>query len=180
MWSLRTTLQTFSQGGHLPAGFQASRGVRQLFPVVQTGGISISSLKNFLYSQTGRVVLEAIAANFYVGADGAGNWVLQGGITVGTEPGGEDCKWGAGFVFQFSRDSTGHGLVATGDFNPTLATESQWSSISSYKGRAIRGLRPTGPTCSPKGSSSISPMPPVSIACRIPRPCCRGLTAPGC
>jgi hypothetical protein len=118
MWSLRSTLQTLAKGGHLPAGFQPSRGLRLLFPLEQSADLSLSVLQKYLYSQTGRVVLEAIATSFCVAADGAGNWLLQGSMTAGTEPGGEECKWGAGFVFRFSRDATGHGFVATGDFNP--------------------------------------------------------------
>src|SRR5579884_789284 len=73
--------------------------------------------------------------------DSRTNWVLLGSITAGTEPGGEECKWGAGFVFQFSRDSTAHGFVATGDFNPSADLQSATAPDKKYGHVAENRLR---------------------------------------
>jgi hypothetical protein len=109
MWSVGETLQSLDQGGHLPAGFDANPGIRSLFPAGQSD-ITISLLQKYLYFRTHEVDLENIDAQLTVSADGAGNWQLKGRII------GNNCKWAAGFVFLFSKDSTAHGFVATGDY----------------------------------------------------------------
>jgi hypothetical protein len=106
MWSLSSALQSLGKGGHLPAGFESSRGIRPLFPAGRPGGVSISLLKNYVFSQTGEGSFEEYTYSLFVGADGAGNWVFQGALS-----GGQSCSWAAGFVFLFPGHGTGHGCV---------------------------------------------------------------------
>lgn len=134
MWSLHTTLEALGKGGHLPFGFQAAKGIRSLFPRVQRSGVSISLLKKYLYSRTGQAGTGSINAQFYVGADGAGHWALAGNITSGG-----DCRWGAGFVFQFSDSNSGHGFVATGQYDAAVEGELPSPSVLNF---SVTGLDP--------------------------------------
>jgi hypothetical protein len=88
MWRLSSTLQTLGNGRRLPAGFRAARGIRSLFPSRWPNELSLSLLQNYVYSQTGWVILEAVKVDLFVAAAGAGNWILQGAMKAGTEPRG--------------------------------------------------------------------------------------------
>jgi hypothetical protein len=126
MWSLSQTLQSLAQlhseearplfpNGHLPDSFDASKGIRQLFPTSQP--ISISALKNYLFSLDTQIGApsESTDANLSVRADGAGNWLLAVSFVFQGSPANINPRFGAGFVFAFSADGAGHGFVATGD-----------------------------------------------------------------
>jgi len=95
--------------GHLPDTFDPSQGLRSLFP--SASAIRLSWLAKYLYSIDGVSATQNLSAHFNVRADGAGNWCLRVLIeTVG------EGRCGSGFVFMFSADGAGHGLVSTGDY----------------------------------------------------------------
>jgi hypothetical protein len=115
MWQLRQTLEGLAQQGHLPPGFDASKGILGLFPGAEPKPINISLLRNYVFSSSGTASLSDIAGRFTVRADGAGNWAIGCAIDH-PAAGGGDGRFGAGFVFGFSSNAEGHGFVQTGDY----------------------------------------------------------------
>jgi hypothetical protein len=94
--------------GHLPNSFDATKGIKSLlFPAAGVNA-KMSSLSQYLYSQSGTVSLSNCTGSFYVRADGAGNWALVAAVS-GSSP----QKIAAGFVFMLSTDVNGHGCVST-------------------------------------------------------------------
>jgi hypothetical protein len=111
MWSLKQTLADLAayppnSYNHLPENFDASKGIRSLFPPGQT--ISITALKNYVISYTGSVQTpEGNSAQMIVIADGAGRWGV--GAVPSLDP--LAISWAGGFVFKYSNDQNGHGYV---------------------------------------------------------------------
>jgi hypothetical protein len=138
MWSLKQGLASIQN--HLPAGFNASRGVKSLFPHGYTG--SVSALKGYVYSAyarlgtsynfgdnggppnylTGTSIVES-SANTYVMADGAGRWFfswLWGNVKYPAYLSSFFIQ--SGFVFHFSNDGNAHGFVDTSQPQPNMST----------------------------------------------------------
>jgi hypothetical protein len=114
MWSLSEKLGLIAS--HLPSGFQASSGIRQLFPA--GGSRSISLLDYYVYQwDTGiNPMLDPYPQRCeFVGADGAGRWFFgwnpddagNTAVLVDNE------RAQAGFVFRFSNDGKARGYVDT-------------------------------------------------------------------
>lgn len=110
MWSLKQTLANLAAYppngyNHLPAGFDARKGIRSLFP--RDKPCNISSLKNFVFSITGSAQTTTSSAQMVVIADGAGRWGI--GAVPSLDP--LSISWAGGFVFNFSNDGNGHGYI---------------------------------------------------------------------
>jgi len=114
MLSLRQTLKnfsSFSEGfpqGHLPAGFDASKGIRSLFPA-SVVPVSLSLLSSWVTSSSGTTATSIITGNFTIEADGTGNWFFS--VTLKVVGGDSFLEAAAGFVFGFSDDKLGRGFV---------------------------------------------------------------------
>ncbi len=102
MFSLRQFLAT--NLNHLPTGFDAQLGIRQLFPIGYSGSIGI--LQRYVFRCTYSYSLEKSAGQWVVGADGDGRWVFAVLINSG------DTNWSAdlSFIFEYSNDNAGHGF----------------------------------------------------------------------
>jgi hypothetical protein len=147
MFSLKTTLQdlaalppmppTYSEevalgiepaprtvypNGHLPSSFDATKGIRSLFPAGEN--VKLSSLSQYLYAQSGTTSVSGCTGTFYVRADGAGNWALVAVVS------GSPWQLGVGFVFMFSNDGNGHGITSTAKQGPDLAFNDAWSVVA--------------------------------------------------
>jgi hypothetical protein len=109
VFSLRTRLNELK--GHLPHGFDATKGVRSLFPGNYSD--SIMGLKSYVFLyDTGSSVSDVQA---WIGADGSGQWFLgwwnDGVVQVGA-------GFRSGFVFYYSDDGIGHGYVDKSGYTP--------------------------------------------------------------
>jgi hypothetical protein len=102
MWSLGNTLHGLAKHGSSSPWLSGQPG--HSFAL-------FAGAKELCIHRSGRVVLEAIATTFLMCRWSGKIGARQGSMTTGTEPGGEECKWEAGLVFEFSHDSTGHGFV---------------------------------------------------------------------
>jgi hypothetical protein len=118
MWSLARWLASLAKTDHLPEGFSAANGIRSLFPS-GLGASSITLLKNYLYAQDCTVSTSEITGAYRIRADGSGRWLFQGFIAGVGAPNNWQQKdqtlgaYGAGFVFLFSTNRSGHGAVLT-------------------------------------------------------------------
>ncbi len=130
MWSLKQGLALVHS--HLPAGFDASHGIKLLFPAGYSG--SISPLKGYVFSAYARLgayygfggkpgtssyipdsVLVESVADTYVMADGTGRWYFS---WLGQNLQFNSAEMTSffiqsGFVFHFSNDGNAHGFVDT-------------------------------------------------------------------
>ena len=130
MWSLKQGLALIQS--HLPSGFDASHGIKSLFPAGYSG--SISALKGYVFSAYAQLgayygfggkpgtssyipdsVLVESVADTYVMADGAGRWYFS---WLGQNLQFNSAEMTSffiqsGFVFHFSNDGNAHGFVDT-------------------------------------------------------------------
>jgi len=123
-WSLAQWLDNAAKNHHLPEGFSARHGIKSLFPP-ESGAVGLSLLQSYLYSSDGSgetpgpdsQQTPVVQCSFNVRADGAGNWLFAAWITsYPSEIPTPDFngQYGAGFVFSYSTDSNGHGIIETG------------------------------------------------------------------
>ena len=109
--------------GHLPDGFDASRGIRSLFPPGKSVGLS--SLRRYVYSVEGWAATGELYPTYSVRADGAGNWCLR--VLISTTGNG---RFGAEVVFAFSTDTQGRGIVATGNYGGGISGSDDGIGVS--------------------------------------------------
>lgn len=76
MLSVVGSLRSWQSGGHLPPGFDAAQGLRQLFPRGLTARLSWLARYVVTVESTGQT--DSAVAMQVVGADGAGNWTYHG------------------------------------------------------------------------------------------------------
>jgi hypothetical protein len=112
MLSIRDQLKllaNYTDGfNHLPPGFDATKGLRTLFPPNKAA--SLSALKNYVLTFSGsQQTPGGVAATYQITADGVGRWGFLFSVTNGQSSG----LFGGGFVFAFSDDGFGHGWVLT-------------------------------------------------------------------
>jgi hypothetical protein len=145
MWSLKLGLARIEN--HLPSGFEASHGVKSLFPQKYTG--SVSALKDYVYSAYARLSTDydfgnnggppnylpnssvvKSSANTYVMADGAGRWFFSWVAWNVQYPSHLFSFFiQSGFVFHFSNDGNAHGFVDTSNPQPNEVTGSPYYNL---------------------------------------------------
>jgi hypothetical protein len=105
---LRTTLQTIEK--HLPAAFDAQQGIRSLFPEPMLRPRYASLLERYVYTRYGEASTSDVHADYWVQADGSGNWFCQMVLTA-VDNKRTSVNFSVGFVFAYSDTDVGHGYI---------------------------------------------------------------------
>jgi hypothetical protein len=120
VWSLRQALSDIN--GDLPEDFDATGGIRSLFPPGQAA--AISTLKSYRYRADAALTTSQLDCRAVVKATGSGKWVLSGSVTAN----GTDLipvRFHVGFTFRNPVDGYLHGAFASESLPIHTGTVSQ-------------------------------------------------------
>ena len=138
MLSVVGSLRSWQSGGHLPPGFDAAQGLRQLFPRGLTARLSWLARYVVTVESTGQT--DSAVAMQVVGADGAGNWTYHGyvqdnvpsydgsGQVIPSSRGGilaQDLQVRLGFVFNVVPAGTRYGWKFSDTATGSIKTDNQ-------------------------------------------------------
>jgi len=117
MLDINTRLKQLSPY-HIPSGFNAKKGVKKSFMILNGGpSCKMSQLDGAVHSfgkASANTPSGEVMGTYLVMADWCGNWFFD--FYMVTQAGGSGA-WGAGFVFDYTNDGAGHGYTTTGGYS---------------------------------------------------------------